>query len=500
MKHCFYYDESEHSRVINLSTITGETYYDGFLAAIIGWRSDHETAFEQRYHAFEEKYADRKKKGELKSGTIKPKQLVHGFASLNEANVKLLGDFFSIFDENSYIYLFCASKIEYVITQIFKGYRNSVFFDMDAARYSIVKAIVTYRPTEVIESLYKSPAEFVAALMTFLTNRIRRNKENRELKAQENTAFEAVLYVLNNVDVPQSLTWDYHSQFVGFGNFLSSKGILDYSVLLDKEGEAGAESKTLIAAKEASLKNCEEADSIDHFGIRMADMLVGIIGKLMKSLYHSLTPTQDSPRIAKTLLSKEWFRLTDGQLQLYKQLYHIVFEINNDWYKVYAGNYSDDLVSFLGLLDFMNHFNSAKDIEQDFDMQPEYCNSCICQRLETHFEQMKNKLPVEPVKDQEKDFFRNRRGAKVYHDVDRQPILELTKGKNAFVVLSVGIAKGGIPLVTVEASPENLCYRLPVQLNEWAMTLVSMANTGEDLFPAEVIFTKAENRIYADII
>ena len=163
-------------------------------------------------------------------------------------------------------------------------------------------------------------------------------------------------------------------------------------------------------------------------------------------------------------------------------------------------NYSDDLVSFLGLLDFMNHFNSAKDIEQDFDMQPEYCNSCICQRLETHFEQMKNKLPVEPVKDQEKDFFRNRRGAKVYHDVDRQPILELTKGKNAFVVLSVGIAKGGIPLVTVEASPENLCYRLPVQLNEWAMTLVSMANTGEDLFPAEVIFTKAENRIYADIM
>lgn len=83
MKYCFYYDESEHSRVINLSTVTGETYYDGFLAAIIGWRSDHETAFEQRYHAFEEKNADRKKKGELKSGTIKPKQLVHGFASLN---------------------------------------------------------------------------------------------------------------------------------------------------------------------------------------------------------------------------------------------------------------------------------------------------------------------------------------------------------------------------------------------------------------------------------
>lgn len=371
---------------------------------------------------------------------------------------------------------------------------------LSSPNYSIVKTIVTYRPTEVIESLYKSPAEFVTALKTFLTNRIRRNKENLKLKTQENTAFEAVLCILDDVDVPQSLAWDYHSQFVGFGNFLSSKGILDYLVLLDKEGEAGAESRTLVAARETGLKNCDEANSIDHFGIRIADMLVGIIGKLMKSLYYSLTPMQDSPRVVKTLLSKEWFRLTDEQLQLYKQLYHIMFEINNDWYKVYAGNYSDDLVSFLGLLDFMNHFNSAKDIEKDFDMQPEYCNSCICQRLKTHFEQMKNKLPVEPVEDQEKDFFRNRRGAKVYYDVDKQPTLELTKGKNAFVALSVGIARGGIPLVTIEASPENLCYRLPIQLSEWAKTLVSMANAGDDLLPAEVVFTKVGNRIYADII
>ena len=42
MKYCFYYDESEHSRVINLSTVTGETYYDSFIAAIVGWRSDKE--------------------------------------------------------------------------------------------------------------------------------------------------------------------------------------------------------------------------------------------------------------------------------------------------------------------------------------------------------------------------------------------------------------------------------------------------------------------------
>ena len=56
MKHCFYYDESEHSRVINLSTVIGDTYYDSFLVAIVGWSN----------------------------------QFVYGFASFNKDNINLL--------------------------------------------------------------------------------------------------------------------------------------------------------------------------------------------------------------------------------------------------------------------------------------------------------------------------------------------------------------------------------------------------------------------------
>ena len=48
------------------------------------------------------------------------------------------------------------------------------------------------------------------SLKIFLTDRISRNKENLELKARENLAFESVLCVLNDVDIPQSLAWDYH--------------------------------------------------------------------------------------------------------------------------------------------------------------------------------------------------------------------------------------------------------------------------------------------------
>ena len=53
MKHYFYYDESEHSRVINLSTVIGDTYYDSFLVAIVGWSNSKELEVKRRYSAFE---------------------------------------------------------------------------------------------------------------------------------------------------------------------------------------------------------------------------------------------------------------------------------------------------------------------------------------------------------------------------------------------------------------------------------------------------------------
>lgn len=492
----FYYDESEHSRIINLSTITGETYYDNFLAAIVGWDLDNETEIKQKYLAFEEKYAERKKKGELKSDTFKSNQFKYGFASFNKPNVEMLNDLLSMIDDDFFIYLFVASKIEYVIIQLFKDYTNSIFVDMDSVRYSIVKAILTYRPTEVINSIYAEPEEFVSSLIDFFTQRIELNKSNIALKEAENNAFENILMILQDVEPPTSINWDYHMSFVGFSSLLKSKRIADYSLTIDKEGN----SKTHDAAIEVGIVNCTEVDSKEHFGLRITDMLAGIVGKMMKSLYHSLRNESNNATVTKTLLDKSWFKVSEEQLCLYKKLHHILLEINNDWYKIYAGNYSDDLISLLALLDYMNHFKSADEIQKDFDMHPEYCNACMCRRLEEYFNRIHSKLPVEPVVPESEEYFRNSRGAKVYFDDNRQPELKIVEGHNKYYVLSVGNSNAGIPLVTIENKPENMCFRLPKQLSEWAMTVIGMANMGENLFPSEVVFSLINGRYYADIL
>ena len=144
------------------------------------------------------------------------------------------------------------------------------------------------------------------------------------------------------------------------------------SVVLDKEGEQNEASRTMRAACEMGLHNVIEENSQDSCGLRMADMMAGIISKLLKALcdklhYHSIA---EGPE--KKLLDTKWFQLNEAHLNLYKKLYKIVCEWDNAWYKSYAGIYSDDLVCFIGLLGYMAHFeNTEQIINEKLEMQSE---------------------------------------------------------------------------------------------------------------------------------
>lgn len=155
--HHFYYDESEHSRKINDKTIKSNNYYDNFVSVIVGWPKQKERTVFEKYQSFEAKYAERKdKNGELKSKTLKKNQFEFGFASMTKPNVQFVNDFLSLFDEDINFYFSIASKIEYLVLQLFSEYRSNFFFDADAMKYSITKALVVYRPEKVITCLFNS--------------------------------------------------------------------------------------------------------------------------------------------------------------------------------------------------------------------------------------------------------------------------------------------------------------------------------------------------------
>ena len=498
MQYNFYYDESEHSREIGFETVTAKNFYDNFLAVIVGWQDRYESNLETKYLAFENKYEYRKSKGELKSHSIKNNQLKFGFASLSKDNIQFLDDFLSLFTKEVYFYFSSISKVEYIVDQLFENYHNSMFADMDAFKYTITKALVINRPKELIDCIYHSPDSMLQALKIFFEKKIELDQKNPELKEAEIRAFKQILVLLNDIQVPRELKWDYLPPFEGFQLFLKEHSIKDYTLTIDHEGEL---QKTLHAAQEAGLNNVKELDSTEHFAIRMADMLAGLITKLMKSLCQSLHST-DPDSVTKTLLSSKWFKLNEEQLKLYKQLYHVICELNKSWYKSFCGIYSDDVISLVALLGFMNHFSSSEEIKKDIELQGEYFNAYTCQSLNDYYSRMRNKLPIDPISKESvhDEYFYNQRGDKCYFDINKQPELPLPDTFNRFHVLSVGFNKEFSPLITISQNGTPYCYRLPKELSQWAFDLVSMANTGVNIFPSDVIFTKKLGQVYADIL
>ena len=498
MTYKFYYDESEHSRSIGLKTVTAENFYDNFITIIVGWNAENELKIKERYCKFEQKYTDRHPNGELKSDTIQNKQLRCGFASTTKGNINFIEDYFGLFSDDVFIYLSTFSKVEFIVNQLFKDYKNTLLLDMDMMRYSIIKALVIYKPSELVDAIYNDPQNIVEAMKSFFRDRIEKNKSNLSLKERENMSFEQILLVLDTVKPISSVDWDYTPAFVGFKRFLDEKSITDYSLTIDREGE---HKKTVLAAKEAGLNNVDDEESDKHFGIRMADMMAGILGKLMKSLCKAIHPTNPDI-VQKTVLSSEWFNISEVQLTLYKKLYHVICELNNSWYKSFAGTYADDLVCTNALLNFMNHFSSTDEIKASLNMQGEYFNAYACEALSEDYLRKTLKLPITPIpkSNANKDYFLNQRGAKVYYDISKQPLLPIPDGRIQYNVLSVGFDRNRIPLITIDNRGACECYRLPLQLFEWSFTMLALANAGENPFPSKVVFTRQKNQYFAEVL
>ena len=318
------------------------------------------------------------------------------------------------------------------------------------------------------------------------------------MKEHENQAFEEILILLDDTEVPETLDWAYFAPFDGFKKLLTEMNIVNYKLMIDREGE---ESHTLNSAIYVGLQNVTEEDSKEYVGLRMADMLAGLISRLMQSLKTSLIGDYKDGKIKKTLLDSGWFALNQKQLDLYKKLYQVICENNDHWYKSYAGIYSDDLVAFVVLLQFMNHFSYVEEIHSSkIEMQPEYYNAFVCERLSERYKIMEKKLPIDPIANDGKDYFYNQRDAKVYKDINKQPMLPLHNGQNEFYVLSVGFSRSGIPLVTISENEQPKCYRLPDEYGDWIMTVVGFANMGERLFPSKVLFSLIGGRYLVDIL
>ena len=498
-KYVFFYDESEHCRSITKETISAENFANNFIIVIIGYKFIELQSIDSNYQEFEEKYKKFYSVSELKSTIIKKSKYKFGLKNLKDTDIELINDLLSfVYSKNLEIYISVQNKIEYVINQMLDNYDNDSLVDADSMRYSVSKLINMYMPEKVIESIYLNNGSFIDVLTDFLKELLKLNSNNPN-KIYENSAIEQLIILLESYDKQFIINWNYSVSFEGFSMFLKERNIKNYSLLIDKEG-TGNTAQAAISVLDADVS---EADSKNCIGVRIADMVAGVISKLVVAIHDSLAYKDIDDGRNPKFLDKEWFNINEQRFNCYKLIKSVIIDLNSSWYKTYCTNYSDDFLYLIAILKYFDTFNDFYEFKNiPIEEHPYRVNGGAIKMLKERFSIMTSKLKIDPTDTdmKESEFYYNQRGAKCYFDFSRQEKLKISKLGSRYKVLSVGFfGRVEKAFVTVEENGLSICYVIPDELKEWAFTCISMANKGVNLFPSFVVFSKRGNRYFADI-
>lgn len=499
MKHMFFYDESEHSRKLTKGTINADNFASYFVVGVIGFLQNDEFSIEHGYKILE----SMRLSNELKSNTFKFSQFKNGLASLNKDNKKLMSAYLDfLISFNLYNYISIINKLEYVVLQLFKDYKNSVFGDMDVLRYVVSKLLNVYKPKAVIDALYRNDGTFIGELKDFAIEQVKKNKGLAH-KDAENRAFNELTILLSDYNQKYTVDWNYITPFIGFQKYLDEMKITDYELNIDKEGEGS----TINSAQYVGLINVFQVESAESTGIRIADMFTGIISKLIKAIDHDIDYKTPEDSIKYTILSVGWFNLDEETFFLYKKLGKVIFQQHQAHFKSFAGNYSDTFIYFIAFLGYIHEIKTYGEyVNTEIVEHQKRVNNRALGNLQYHSDRMTMKIPIKKLEDDAKDYYLNQKGAKTYRDYKRHDMLKIppSSKKGAGIVYDVlSVGSFGVmeqPCITILENGNPVLYLLPMELLDWTIFCVGVAMRGTDLFPNKVMFHNLKGQYYADVL
>ena len=384
----FYYDETEHSPKISYRTITSNNYSDNFVTAIIGWHKEEHTLFKEKFDLFKSNHLGRLTgKGEFKSKSI---TMNYGFAKASEDTLTFIEDFLDLFDEKLMLQISIGSKLEFLFEQFIKieniiqilgnqqiglANENKLQIFRKQLIYSAVKAVLTYRPDKVLRSIYNDPPElFVKNFKDFLSEKIRDDQKNKNLKNSEISAYKIMIQVFH-ANKLNTINWNYTIPFVALKSYIKENSIDEYVITIDRE------EKTVNAAEEVNMREIREGDSQDFFGLQISDLMAGIISRLMKEISNALRYTSKEDEVSYKCLSNEWFYLNDERLDLYKKLKNV---LNHN--KIVKSIYCDDWVYFNAFLDVICQRDSADDVRKNINVITKDINNKAIRNMRLYLE------------------------------------------------------------------------------------------------------------------
>lgn len=401
----FYYDEAFHDRKITAKDDSINIYKkdssDIYVGFFCGYKDTKESAVWEKYASFEGKYkkiytiSDDK---ELKGTTIKKKNYKNGFSSFADNTICFYNDFFEIFDDSEIVFhISMFSKTELLVKEFMKNIRfnNKFVYHRDAFIYSLIKFLYSYRNQELLKNMMhikteKDANQVLNYLKDMIKNVIGESGQSKK-KEKERKALNDVLSILNNSFVyefkqPQ-LSWRYKPIFTGFNNLLYERNInqLDVDLLIDKENNTFQ-----AAIANGNYKRCNEGESHECIGLRISDILAHFFGELVLALEYELKEIEikseeDLKKLdysTKRLLSPKWFKVSQEQFLLWRNIEMIFYKYQLYEWTGYDGVFCDSPNLVFALLEYIFQYNTYEEfMDVKAELHSEYFNTYSCNKL-----------------------------------------------------------------------------------------------------------------------
>lgn len=373
----FYFDESNHDRKIRicedavLNVWKRDRFRDKYVGCFVGWPDSDLRYVECRYLEFEKavrklfKFSVDK---EIKSELVKDKKYRCGLASFNGDSLFVYERLFMFLSNTEVIWqVNIASKID-VFLRNGAGFRNFLNqFHGRAILYTFEKFFDKYADNNLMSAVLRycdgeiQDYQFVREIVRRLDTVIACNK-GIMCKRTETAAYRNLKQIFKRYRPligEKCVNFDYDVD--GFG-LLSCVGEYDsigrdVSVFVDKELHTCE-----------SIRKCfdsvTEVDSVDCFGVRVADMLVGFISRMLISISAVLSePVTDFSgghgSNDRCFIPVGWFDLQRNPRAF--DLYHLVADvlIGDDlpYWTVCASIFGDEVSILFSLLRYMSNFS-----------------------------------------------------------------------------------------------------------------------------------------------
>ncbi len=355
---------------------------------------------------FEEKHKkiySLKEEQELKSDIIKQKNYKYGLSSFNKNAFNLYCDFFDIMNRiNPILHFSIMSKMEFLIRSIFiiSPYSRLHIINEELFYYSLIKFFVVYGNKELFSSLYyasdpKSIMILKDELIEHLNSVINAiNGIGR--KKREEIAFQTLVVILSECTIElrprKIIEYDYSPNFEGLRKLIKELGleITETTILMDND------EGTYLASCRFQFESVLQFDSKVNIQIRASDLLAGFIGRMIYAISNDETIKEDSVNdikmiaendlSTKRLISKEWFDVNESQFKLYRIIYELIVDKQQNHWSIMTMIYSDKLISFISLIRYFKHYDTFEKFKQvDLKMHTEYYNKYVCHELEEHY-------------------------------------------------------------------------------------------------------------------